>query len=914
LSAAARAREAVDNDPSAARLHALGVAQLALGDLPHAVATLRLALARGAEPAIAADLARALLHSDERDGGPSRAIEALELLSTFVTAATAATADTADTAFTEAEALEALGLESEAIRAWTLGATLDPGSIRSSAALARTRALDAKQRGAVTTSAVLTEREVSETILGRWAGAVLARAPESEIEAALEEATRLAAPYAERHGNSLLVDTIAAAAAQTPQRDRLAHGELEYVEARRLYVAGSLAACVPKALAAVRDLAAGASPLSSLGELVAASCAFLRHDFVRADGWAAEASSQAERRAWPTVAGQAEWLRGLIAHAENRPDDSELHYEAALRAFASAHDPERQASVLALQADLDEYLGRFDAAWLSLSQGLQLAQLDRVRRYEMLASLSALAVRQGAPHVALRAAASAESEASATADRTHMADARMRLGQARERLGDGEGAIADYRSALTLAREIPDADSRRRSLAHVSVRLARLLAERDPAAARAVLAAAEGYSEGELSLRLAVVRADLDRRAGKLRAAELGLRHAIESSRAEEERLRTLKQRDDLVVERQELRWALVRLLADSGKADDALGIVESWRTANESTGSRAGVAARERETSPVVAYSFLSLPDSLFIWRRQGHETRFARRAVTQEALFRAVAQVNEELLGGGETAAAQLGALLFADLPPSPGARVVVAPDPILFAVPFAALPVEGRPLVETHELTLTRSLTSWMRSVVPTTTASTCALLIAGAETGGALYPELPALTEMPAELDAAASLYPCHERVSAASEVLRRLGPHFEVVHFAGHSVVGGDGSGFLLFGQGQDVHPVAREELATWRLSGATVVLSSCSAAEGRVSATAGRDGLAQTLLDAGAGAVIANVWPIDDQAAREFSTLLHAALAAGAAPPAAVRTAQREIIRRGRPLEEWAGWRVLVGS
>lgn len=100
-----------------------------------------------------------------------------------------------------------------------------------------------------------------------------------------------------------------------------------------------------------------------------------------------------------------------------------------------------------------------------------------------------------------------------------------------------------------------------------------------------------------------------------------------------------------------------------------------------------------------------------------------------------------------------------------------------------------------------------------------------------------------------------------------------------------------------------------------RVSTPLVVLASCASAGGRVLAGEGVQGLAQAFLAAGARAVVATLWPVDDDQAAVFMAHFYAHLADGL--PAGEALAAARVAMRGDPATAhpfaWAGF-VLLGD
>ena len=92
--------------------------------------------------------------------------------------------------------------------------------------------------------------------------------------------------------------------------------------------------------------------------------------------------------------------------------------------------------------------------------------------------------------------------------------------------------------------------------------------------------------------------------------------------------------------------------------------------------------------------------------------------------------------------------------------------------------------------------------------------------------------------------------------------------------------------------------------------GAMVVLSACSTAAGPVPNGEGTLSLARAFLAAGAGTVIASLWPVDDEETRLLMTAFHGHVVRGRTPDEALRLAGREHARAIRSAASF----VVVGG
>jgi len=90
-----------------------------------------------------------------------------------------------------------------------------------------------------------------------------------------------------------------------------------------------------------------------------------------------------------------------------------------------------------------------------------------------------------------------------------------------------------------------------------------------------------------------------------------------------------------------------------------------------------------------------------------------------------------------------------------------------------------------------------------------------------------------------------------------------------------------------------------------------VVLSACATAEGRAVDSEGLLGLGRAFLEAGTRNALVTLWPVEDSAARRFSTHFHRALAGGALPSHAAHAARRALAGEGFEARDWGAFRLL---
>jgi CHAT domain-containing protein len=114
----------------------------------------------------------------------------------------------------------------------------------------------------------------------------------------------------------------------------------------------------------------------------------------------------------------------------------------------------------------------------------------------------------------------------------------------------------------------------------------------------------------------------------------------------------------------------------------------------------------------------------------------------------------------------------------------------------------------------------------------------------------------------------------------------------LLHIASHFVLrpGEIGRSWLLLGQGRKLQ---LDELLSWSWHDQDLV--SLSACQTGLGGGAEVDGLAAMLLQQGAGAVVATLWPVDDRTTAELMGMFYRRLHEGADPAVALRDAQLSI-------------------
>lgn len=167
-----------------------------------------------------------------------------------------------------------------------------------------------------------------------------------------------------------------------------------------------------------------------------------------------------------------------------------------------------------------------------------------------------------------------------------------------------------------------------------------------------------------------------------------------------------------------------------------------------------------------------------------------------------------------------------------------------------------------------------------------------------------------------------------RGAGATEAnLKQEGPRYGILHFAGHAIVQDAhplSSGILLRAGGGDDGLLQASEVMNLSLDAGLVTLSACRTARGQLSHGAGIVGLAQAFHYAGADAVLASLWDVDDTATARLMRAFYDGLARGMERDFALqhaRTAlfhasgETKLVARTRPMRYahprfWAAFRL----
>ncbi len=226
----------------------------------------------------------------------------------------------------------------------------------------------------------------------------------------------------------------------------------------------------------------------------------------------------------------------------------------------------------------------------------------------------------------------------------------------------------------------------------------------------------------------------------------------------------------------------------------------------------------------------------------------------------------------------------------------RLVIVPHGPWHHVPFAALPFDGRPLVDTVPIVLTPALAAL---VAPLPEAAGRDVVLAAADEAA------PTIAEEARQVAEALTGAALLVGADARSDALRGA-PAPRCLHVASHGRYRPDAP--ALSGVRLADGWLRAADFPHLRLPGSLVVLSGCQTGVSRVDPGDEVHGLVRGVLASGAAELLACLWRIEDRATAKFMARLHALRAGGVSTEEALAQAQREAAAAGLSPWYWAGF------
>ncbi|MBI5878774.1 MAG: CHAT domain-containing protein [Chloroflexi bacterium] len=247
-------------------------------------------------------------------------------------------------------------------------------------------------------------------------------------------------------------------------------------------------------------------------------------------------------------------------------------------------------------------------------------------------------------------------------------------------------------------------------------------------------------------------------------------------------------------------------------------------------------------------------------------------------------------------------------------PDGTLFIIPSGALHNLPFQALLDGETRLIERAPIVYAPSLQALQTMLNRAAPARGRALLCGLSDYGE----RAPALNHTRSEIDAIAGIVGAEARVlwgpDATPEALRQMSAEgtlagMTAIHIAAHAVPGRIApvqARIRLHGD-----DLSATDILDLRLGPAVVTLSACQGAVGELLPGDELSSLARMFFYAGARALVASQWPVEDAPTMRLMTAFYGELRAGASPARALQRAQIALLRAGLPPYHWAAFNVF---
>jgi CHAT domain-containing protein len=741
--------------------------------------------------------------------------------------------------------------------------------------------------------------------------------------------------------------------------DLLAQGIQAYGEGLALIRQESFTPALAPLQSALRILSAQGSPLAGWASFQIGYCHYQRYEYDKALRFLLPLTHDPRDRPG-ALGGRAFWFVGLVHLIRGDLTAALGALTTASSIFHRLGEKSNESMVGALLATSLASLGQQTESWRVLHAALRDPPAAPRMRSGFYGMAAFIAVDDGEFEAALRLQDEMLRSANEAGVAVAVAEGLFDRAYILITLGDTSGAASTLDEALRTLPHIPDPRTRRLTEGNLLLAKGRLLVPTAPLTAVQLLdhaiailrATGSHWPLGQALFQRAVAERSLDRTDD----AQRDLAEAIAESERQRESITPIEQRISYLDQKRSLIEAMVSFQLAKGSPAEALSyserararVLADWiedqpaapRVPEAAYGvSRFAPLEHLRQQLPedwtVVEYWLERDRLDLWVMSRSQLETRHV--LIAANSLEELVLALNQAIAQADDTAALRASTTLYdALIRPaagllSPGRRLVFVPDGPLHALSFALLRDSrtGRYLVQDHPFSVTPSARIFVdclrRDRQLAVARQPRALLVVDPAFDEQLYPSLPRLaggrTEqlIPRSLPGSRVL---RDAQATKSAFLAAAG-NFEIVHFGGHALLNprypllsqlvfakapaSPDRGVLYSGE------ILGRHLARTRL----VVLASCSTAAGRVSRTEGIESIARPFLAAGVPAIIASLWPVDDDTTAELFHRFYHSLVLQPDVTEALRIAQLEALEHGsermRRPSSWGAFE-LIGS
>lgn len=848
--------------------------------------------------------------------------------------------------FNAALAMQTIGLDDEALRAWDHYLRTESTGDWADEARERRRLLlhtppprkpqpgasEAEVRAFATRYPQEARLYGWDEVLGWWGAA---QEGEDTVRAAqlLLLAERLGAGVVMRGGDASLADAVAAihTAGDDPVAMRaLAQAHQTYAHAQLLHH-DLLHEPAQSAFVTVVEARRYSPVLALSAEVFAASEFVLLGQFKTAESRFEVLIPQIDSIRYPALCARALWMQGGGRLRSGKYPEARQPLQASARLFERLGESEYASFAWGMDGEAT-FLQSPLVAYQRLHRALTTLREYRSSRWlaNTLQVLAHSAKVDGMP----RAASVIQEEHLSVALRTGEPHAPVEalLGRARMNgeAGRLESALRDLARADSLVKTIPAPNVR--EFLEPEALYSRALVTVDPKYLPALDSAVDRFSDRPFWLLLTLLqRANIQLQRRALAAAAADLDTVTQRVHELSEKLEGASQRIAVIEQARRHFDQLVLLHLAAGDSIEALKAVERGRVSFAGVTTTTPAAAKPIGPPGQIAVEYALIGSTLLIWTIRGEEVRLVRRRVNRGEFLHRVDKVVATMESRDRTASLRPDlAALYDDLVrpikdqlgQSDTSLVIIA-DGEVAGVPFDALldSASNRYLLEDHLLRFAPTLTDARRTAPSVDLAAHPPLLVDPAF-DQSQYLSLNPLRGAQAEVDSIQALYPDTSIVlrdtSATPDSFERLAPRAGIIHYAGHALFDDarpEQSALILAGANTTGRLTA-EAVNRLRLrSVRVVVLAACRTARAREGRSGGFAGFSGALLAAGAGGVVGSLWEVDDRTTRALMIEFHRAYiqTQHRDPARALRAAQLKLMQRRDPRRTspatWAGFR-----
>jgi len=932
LTAAATLQQRAKDRPDARSIATYGVARLLLGDTQGAVKQLEDALLLG-EPAatLRSDLSVAYLARAVRLGTAEDRFKALALTERSLST----DGRCLEALFNRALALESLGLQEAARRAWAEYVAIDASSEWSREASRRMSALgNASFKAAwdalradysagrtdasrlVSHGAGLARDFLERDLLPAWAKAESAGSS-SESRAAFEKCRRLADAIREGGHDSLFVDELTRIESLSPERRvTAAHAHIALSEARVLHELYRHESAIAILQSVRHQLTTLDLPSASIAHFYQGVAHYYLGKRAEATVLLVDVADMAERRRYPHLSARALSALGILLAGQAQYAKALDAYGRAQRAYDVAMDRPSVAYIDNLVAEVLHLSGLYKDSFRASFRALEQtpAFVDARRLQSVLFVAAAVSRKAGYPETAAHFQRAFVDIAEASGVPTATVEGRIGLAMSLGEMGRVDAAAREFQTAEdSIARESQPARQQYLRGELLSARGAFAIASRPSAAVQDLRGAIDtltslGRKERTPQLYLELARAQ---------------RAAGEGTAAHESTTRAVAALDDewgellgrgLTTARLEQLWGLLGQAAldrfERAGAAAAFDLVERYKSALL-RGERPAAESPSLKTlagalpADVGAVFIVPTDEATLVWSVVEGREYSSRLPISNSRIRDLLTLLERQFAAGRDPAALEqlYDAFLAAPLTEHLGATRSLA----ITAVGAAArIPWNALRNARTHRY-LVQDYTIWTFPSVeylaacPPATLDRRQVLIVSNPTVDQPFLELPPLPETLAEGREISAAYRARHAVveltaqqATKTNFAREIG-RSAIIHFGGHAVAtneGDEAAALVLAGANYESALLRARDVRLLPLSHRPlVVLAACRTGEPPTSIGPGASSLAGAFLSAGARATVSTLWQVEDAASHALTVEFHRVLETGASPATALRSA-----------------------